>query len=82
MSGATEFDKLCHRVFAGKNNGTNYLSRETGVKCGHCGCELKAYYCEECLYLVECTQCDTKALVSANNPKQAAYMTFGHDISG
>lgn len=80
MKGATEFDKLCHQVFDGKRNGMDYLSRETGVKCGYCGYELEAYYCEEGLYLVECHSCETKALVEARSPKQAAYKTFGHAV--
>ena len=29
MKGASNFDKLCHQVFDGKNDGTNYLARET-----------------------------------------------------
>ncbi len=78
--GATEFDKLCHRAFSGKGNGKNYLSRGTGVSCGYCRHELEAYYCEERLYLVECSCCKTKALVMAGNPADAAYKTFGHAV--
>lgn len=33
--GATRFDKLCHRLFSANGNGTDYLSRRTGVKCGY-----------------------------------------------
>lgn len=47
MKGATKFDQLCHSVFAANGNGTNYLGCRTGVQCGCCGYELKAYYCEE-----------------------------------
>ena len=32
MKGASNFDKLCHQVFDGKNDGTNYLARETDIK--------------------------------------------------
>lgn len=78
--GATKFDQLCHQVFAGNGNGTNYLSRRTGVRCGYCGHELEAYYCEERLYLVECSCCKTKALVMAGSPADAAYKTFGHAV--
>ena len=78
--GATHFDKLCHKVFAANSNGTDFLSRETGVKCGRCGHELEAYYCESRLYIVECSRCKTKALVMANSSKEAAYKTFGHAV--
>ena len=78
--GATKFDQLCHAVFAGNGNGTNYLSREAGVRCGYCGHELETYYCEERLYLVECHSCKTKVLVMAGSPKEAAYKTFGHAV--
>lgn len=77
MKGATKFDQLCHRVFAENGNGTDYLSRKTGVQCGSCGHELEAYYCEERLYVVECHYCRTKALVMAGCPADAAYKTFG-----
>lgn len=78
--GATEFDKLCHKVFSANGNGADYLEREAGVKCGRCGCELQTYYCEERLFLVECTNCKIKSLVSAGNHKEAAYKTFGHEL--
>ena len=75
--GATEFDKLCHRVFSANGNGTNYLGRGTRVRCGHCGRELEAYYCEERLYVVECNGCKLKALATARDPREAALETFG-----
>ena len=80
MKGITKFDQQCHEVFAGNGNGTDYLSRKTGVRCGHCGWELEGYYCEEQLYLVECPRCKIKALAMARSPKQAAYKTFGHAV--
>lgn len=80
MKGATKFDQLCHSVFSANGNGTNYLSRGTGVKCGNCGHELEAYYCEERLYLVECPCCKTKAMVMAVSPADAAYKTFGNEV--
>lgn len=80
MSGATKFEQICHRVFSSNGNGTHYLSRKTGVRCGYCGSELDAYYCEERLYLVECHCCKTKALVKAGCPEDAAYKTFGHAV--
>lgn len=78
--GATKFDKLCHRVFSANGNGTDYLSRRTGVKCGYCGYELEAYYCESRLYVVECHHCKTKAITMAGNLAEAAYKTFGHAV--
>ncbi len=78
--GATSFDKLCHKVFSANGNGTDFLSRETGVRCGNCGRELEAYYCESRLYVVECTRCKTRALVMAGSPEEAAYKTFGHGV--
>lgn len=77
MVGATNFDKACHRVFGGRDNGTDYLTKSAGVCCGHCGDELQAYYCEERLFLIECQGCGIKALVKASNAKSAAYMTIG-----
>lgn len=75
--GATQFDKLCHKVFDA--NAKNYRARETGIRC-RCGHELETYYCEEQLYLVECFACETKALVKARSPKEAAYKTFGNEV--
>ncbi len=80
MKGATKFDNLCHSVFSANGNGANYLSSRTSVQCGFCGYELKAYYCEERLYMVECCNCNIKALVKAGSPAEAAYMTFGHAV--
>lgn len=78
--GATVFDKLCHKVFASNGNGADYLSRKVGVSCGHCGRELESYYCESGLHMVICPKCEKKALVVARSPKEAAYMTFGHEV--
>ena len=78
--GATKFDKLCHKVLGANGNGSDYLSRETGVSCGYCGHELEAYYCEDRLYMVECRRCKTKAMVMAGSPSEAAYKTFGHPV--
>lgn len=75
--GATEFDKLCHKIFDA--NSKNYRARQTGVNC-RCGYELEYYYCEEQLFLVECGQCETKALVKAKNPREAAYKAFAHKV--
>lgn len=75
--GATDFDKLCHKVFDA--NAKNYRARFCGVKCG-CGHSLEVYYCESQLFLVECCRCETKALVRARSPKDAAYKTFGHEV--
>lgn len=74
--GATSLDKMCHAVFA-----SSALDRdETDVRCGDCGHKLHSSYCEDRLYLVECTHCGKKALVRANNPASAAYQTFGHAV--
>lgn len=75
--GVTTFDNLCHKVFATRDNSVDFLSRGTGVKCGHCGNELVAYYCESRLYMVQCRRCKTRALVMANSRKKAAEKTFG-----
>ena len=78
MKGASNFDKLCHQVFDGKNDGTNYLAWETDICCGRCGHKLHVYYCEERLYLIECAVCGTKALTKAGNVVFAAYKTLAH----
>ena len=78
MKGASNFDKLFHQVFDGKNDGTNYLARETDICCGRCGHKLRWYYCEERLYLIECAVCGTKALTKAGNVVLAAYQTLAH----
>lgn len=75
--GATNFDKLCHKVFAARDNGVDFLSRNTGVSCRRCGNELVAYYCESRLYMVQCRHCKTRAVVMANSRKEAACKTFG-----
>lgn len=77
MKGATPFDKACHRIYAESGNGLNYLSRNVGVRCIHCGNELETYYCEERLYLVECCHCKMKILVMADNRRDAAYRSIG-----
>ena len=48
-----------------------FLSKPNGYFCIKCGNELKTSYLEERLYCVECNQCETKTLVSANNPTSA-----------
>lgn len=78
MKGASNFDKLCHQVFDGKNDGTNYLAWETDICCGRCGHKLHVYYCEERLYLIECAVCGIKALTKAGNVVFAAYKTLAH----
>lgn len=80
MKGSTEFDKLCHKVFAATGYGRNYLLRDSGVACRDCGAELGVYYCEERLYMVECTCCEKKALVEASSPEEAAYGTFASPV--
>ena len=75
--GATEFDKLCHNLFAARDNGVDFHSRNTGVSCGRCGHELVAYYCESRLYMVQCRHCKKRALVMAQSRTEAAEKTFG-----
>ena len=76
-SGATKFDNLCHKFFGARDNGVDFLSRETGVKYRHCGNELVAYYCESRLYMVQCRHCKIRALVMARSRTEAACKTFG-----
>lgn len=81
--GATLFDQMCHTVndiFKSKNNGHDYLARKTKLSCGKCGHELKTYYCEERLYVVECEYCNVKCLVEARNPDQACYKTMAYPV--
>lgn len=78
MKGASKFDQLCHILFSANGNGYDYLGRGTGVLCRRCEGEIQYYYCEERLYLVECPYCDSKALIMARNPEEAAYKTFGN----
>lgn len=78
--GATLLDQLAHKLYDSKNNGGAYIARDTGVRCGRCGHELQAHYCEERLYIVDCGHCKIKSLVKANSPKDAAYRTLAWDI--
>lgn len=74
--GATRFDKLCHAVFDAKS-GCEYKPSGVNLLCDNCGEELKAYYCEEQLYLVDCERCGIKALVKSYSPQAAAHIAFG-----
>lgn len=81
--GNTLFDRMCHTVndvFKSKNNGHDYLTRKSKISCGKCGHELKTYYCEEQLYVVECEHCGVKCLVEARSPEQACYKTMAYPI--
>lgn len=80
MKGASRFDCLCHRVFDAKGDGTDFLARDAGIACGNCGKPLRAYYCEERLYLVDRLVCGTRALTKANNAKTAALKTLAHRL--
>lgn len=57
MSGATRYDKMCHSVFSGNGDGSDFLLRDTSIHCGSCGRNLSVYYCEEGLFLVSCECC-------------------------
>ena len=71
--GATEFDKLCHKLYdAGAES---CKTSACGVTC-LCGHELETYYCEERLFLVVCHACKTTALVKAGSPREAAFKSF------
>ncbi len=78
MKGASNFDHLCHCVFDANGDGTDFLSRDAGIACANCGKPLRAYYCEERLFLIECPVCGTRALAKANNAKTAALKTLAH----
>ena len=70
--GATYLDKLCHKFYdhpKGHGEKTDYV-------CRLCGGPLETYYCEERLYLVQCTDCGTLALVKTANPEDAARVTL------
>lgn len=70
--GATYLDKLCHKFYdhpKGHGEKTDYV-------CRICGGPLETCYCEERLYLVQCTDCGTLALVKTANPKAAAGVTL------
>lgn len=78
--GSTKFDNLCHTIMGAGNDGFDYLARNTGISCGKCGHELKTYYCEERLYMVECERCGVKCLVEAGNPAQSCYKTMAYPV--
>ena len=80
MAGAARYDKMCHSVFSGNGDGSDFLLRGTSIHCGSCGRNLSVYYCEEGLFLVSCECCKKRALVKAKNPKEAAYKTFAHKV--
>ena len=70
--GATYLDKLCHKFYdhpKGHGEKTDYV-------CRLCGGPLETCYCEERLYLVQCTDCGTLALVKTANPKAAVGVTL------
>lgn len=54
-------------------------NEETAV-CVHCGKPIQAYYCEERLYIVRCTNCNIVAVTTADSPKHAITKTFGGDV--
>lgn len=80
MAGVARYDKMCHSVFSGNGDGSDFLLRDTRIHCGSCGRNLSVYYCEEGLFLVSCACCKKRALVKAKNPKDAAYKTFAHKV--
>ena len=78
--GATKFDGICHKVFEANGEGGDFLENPTGIRCGKCGHELSGYYCEDRLYLIECRDCNIRALVMASGVQQAAYSTLAHVV--
>lgn len=78
--GATKFDGICHKVFEANGEGGDFLGNPTGIRCGKCGHELSGYYCEDRLYLIECRDCNIRALVMASGVQQAAYSTLAHVV--
>lgn len=67
--GANILDQLCHTIHQ-----QDFPPLKSGISCGKCGHELKTYYCEDRLYMVECEHCGVKCLVEAGNPAQACYI--------
>lgn len=80
MSRSSNFDKLCHKLFSARADGTDFLSRKCDVKCRNCGNELRTYYCEERLLLVECKTCEVRALTEAQSPAAAAAKVLGCEV--
>lgn len=78
MNKGTEFDKLCHKLFAA--NDAAYHKQSSGLWCGKCGYPLSTYYAESRLYLVGCEHCKVKALVEADSPAQACYKTMAYPV--
>lgn len=78
--GNTKFDNFCHTIMGAENDGFDYLARSRKISCGKCGHELKTYYCEERLYMVECENCGVKCLVEAGSPVQACYKTMAYPV--
>lgn len=79
-TGNTKFDSLCHTIFQAAGGEIDYKEGKTGISCGKCGHELKTYYCEERLYVVECEHCGVKCLVEAGSPAQACYKTMAYQV--
>lgn len=70
--GASELDKLCHRIYDHQKQNGLKVSGE----CHRCGGPLSAYYCEERLYLIACEECGTIVLTKACSPQVAANLTI------
>lgn len=79
-TGNAKFDSLCHTIFRADGGGIDYKEGKNGISCGKCGHELKTYYCEERLYVVECEHCGVKCLVQAGSPAQACYKTMAYPV--
>lgn len=75
MSRSSNFDKLCHKLFSARADGTDFLSRKCDVKCRNCGNELRTYYCEERLLLGK-----VRALTEAQSPAAAAAKVLGCEV--
>lgn len=73
--GANILDQLCHTIYQ-----QDFPPLKSGISCGKCGHELKTYYCEERLYIVECEHCGVKCLVQAGSPAQACYKTMAYPV--
>ena len=70
-------DKMAHRLYDFAMDSKNMQNGNLPEICNHCGGHLKAYYCEERLYIVRCLECGVAALVKAKNPREAACKTIG-----
>ena len=74
FDGMCSFDRRLHELYERE---LALMARPAkGLECRTCGNTLRTYYAERRLYLVDCPLCQKRALVKADNPKQACEKTF------